>query len=206
MTRGRGGERITRARVHGRAALRTAVCALAMTLAVTGCSGDGDGGTSATPTSAVPTFVVTSPDVEDGGRIPAANTADAYDGQCTGDNVALTLEWSDAPAATAAYAVTMIDIDAGEFAHWLLADIPGNARGVGPGATADAVQGRNGAGGTGYFGPCPPGPDHHYVVTVFALDAPLDLEPGFRLRDLQTALASHVLAVASLTGERSGPA
>ncbi|MDJ0953787.1 MAG: YbhB/YbcL family Raf kinase inhibitor-like protein [Acidimicrobiia bacterium] len=56
----------------------------------------------------------------------------------------------------------------------------------------------------GYDGPCPPWNDslvHHYVFTVFALDiAELDLPPGFSGHDLRTAMSSHVLGEASLTG------
>lgn len=185
--------------------MRLAVAAACAVLALAGCT-DSPSGDAPTATLSVPTFAVTSPDVGDGGEIPKANTADAFDGQCGGDNVPLTLNWTGAPDGTQAYAVTMIDVDAGEFAHWLLTDVSGAVVGIGPANLAGAITGMNDAGGTGYFGPCPPGPDHHYVITVYALDAALGLEPGFRIRELQTALAHHVLGVATLTGERSGPA
>ena len=115
------------------------------------------GGTSPTPSAG--TFVVTSEDFEDGGGIPAVNTATAFDGQCTGED-----------------------------------DL------------ARAIQGRNDNGTLGYFGPCPPGPSHHYVVTVYALDQALDLESGYAYDDFLKASIGHPLATATLTGTRSGPA
>ncbi len=78
--------------------------------------------------------------------------------------------------------------------------------------TADEVDAVGGKGtlsseydGT-YFGPCPPSPDHHYVFTVYALDAELALEPGFTVGELKDAMKGHILAEGSLTGLRSGPA
>ena len=56
----------------------------------------------------------------------------------------------------------------------------------------------------GYDGPCPPWNDtlvHHYVFTLYALDIPL-LPQGLALdgQSVRSAIASHVLAEASLTG------
>ncbi len=104
----------------------------------------------------------------------------------------------------------MIDTDARDFVHWMLADIPASTTSIERGAS-DEVRAAGGKGTLSseydgkYFGPCPPGPDHHYVFTVYALDAPLDLEPGFTLDDLRDSLEGHILAQGSLTGLRSGP-
>ena len=156
--------------------------------------------------AAAPAFILTSPDFEDGGEIPEANTASAYGGQCTGDNTPISLSWTGAPEGTVAYAVTMIDVDAGSFVHWLLADISGSVVGILPTDDAGATSGVHNAGGTGYFGPCPPSPDHHYVIAIYALDAELGLPAGFTHEELLTAVRGHVLASATLTGVRSGPA
>lgn len=56
----------------------------------------------------------------------------------------------------------------------------------------------------GYDGPCPPWNDsliHHYVFTVFALDAlSFDLPDVFGGADARAAIEGHVLASAALTG------
>jgi Raf kinase inhibitor-like YbhB/YbcL family protein len=59
----------------------------------------------------------------------------------------------------------------------------------------------------GYDGPAPPWNDpviHRYVFTLYALDTPhLDVDGKFTGKDVQAALAGHVLAEASLTGTYS---
>ena len=161
------------------------------------------------PNAAV--FTVTSNDFTDGGEIPQSSTANALGGQCVGDNISPQLAWSAVPDNTTDLAITMVDTDAGDFAHWMIAE---RAR-LGHVDRTRRRRRLSGVGGKsslssaydgGYFGPCPPGPDHHYVFTVYALDAPLDLEPGFTLSELRAALKGHVLAQGSLTGLSSGPA
>jgi len=159
----------------------------------------------------VAVFTVTSEDFADGAELPDWATADALGGQCVGDNMSPQLAWSAVPDNTTDLAITMVDTDAGDFVHWMIANVPGSISSIDRGG-ADAVSGVGGKSslssaydGT-YFGPCPPEPDHHYVFTVYALDAPLEVEPGFTLSDLRHALEGHVVAKGSLTGVRSGPA
>ncbi len=159
----------------------------------------------------VAVFTVTSEDFTDGGELPRSSTASAFGGQCDGANVSPQLAWSAVPDNTARLAITMIDKDAGDFVHWMIADVPGSITSIDSGAAddLDGVGGKSSMPSTGngaYFGPCPPSPDHHYVFTVYALDAPLGLEPGFTLGDFTSAAKGHVLAVGSLTGVKSGPA
>jgi Raf kinase inhibitor-like YbhB/YbcL family protein len=118
-----------------------------------------------------------------------------------------------------------------EFFHWTLVDLPADtapiargefSRGVtprgkpGPAAARAARQGINDYTGWfagdkdmagnyfGYDGPCPPWNDelvHHYVFTLFALDAAkLSLGASFTGQDARKAMAGHVLAQAKLTG------
>lgn len=162
---------------------------------------------STTPDAAAG-FVLTSPDFVDGGELADWATASAFGGQCTGDNLNPALEWTGAPEGTAAFAITMLDRSAGNFIHWLHGDIPGDVSGIERGGSADlpGFVGRNQGVGTGYFGPCPPGPDHRYEFTVYALDAPLGLTDGAGLADFKAGLDGHLLGSASITGNRSGPA
>ncbi|MDR3512062.1 MAG: YbhB/YbcL family Raf kinase inhibitor-like protein [Caulobacteraceae bacterium] len=113
------------------------------------------------------------------------------------------LRWSPVAGARA-WAVTLQDPDAPmarPFVHWLVWNIPGAAGGLPEGGLpAGAVQGRNDAGGAGYYGPHPPSGVHHYHFKVFALDAPLALAAGAELPALTAAMRGHVLAQGELVG------
>lgn len=62
------------------------------------------------------------------------------------------------------------------------------------------MSGQNDSGKEGYAGPCPPkGTTHHYLVTVYAVDAMLPLQPLYRHADFLRALNGHILAQASIT-------
>jgi Raf kinase inhibitor-like YbhB/YbcL family protein len=154
---------------------------------------------------------LTSPDLHEGGTIPAAQVDDAAG--CTGRNLSPALAWSGAPASTRSFAVTLLDTDApvaGGFWHWLVHDIPASVtslpQGAGtPGARglpAGARQETNDWGGTGYGGPCPPAgdPPHHYVLTVSALDvAALPVPGGASPAQVDAAARAHTLASGRLT-------
>lgn len=154
-------------------------------------------------------FVITSPDFADGEELADSATANAFDGQCTGDNINPALEWTEAPAGTVTFAITMLDQSASGWVHWVHANIPADVTSVAQGGSAElaGVSGRDQATGeAGYFGPCPPGPNHRYVFTVHALDTALELEPGFSGLDLTIAMQDHILGSAEITGMRSGTA
>lgn len=156
-------------------------------------------------------LTVTSEDFTDGAPMPEWSTANALDGQCTGDNENPQLTWSHAPEGTAGLVLTVIDKDAADFVHWMLADIPASTTSIDRGAS-DEVRAIGGEGGLSsaydgkYFGPCPPDANHHYAFTVYALDGALGLESGFTLGELKDAMNGHVLGQATITGLQSGPA
>lgn len=157
--------------------------------------------------SAASGFAVTSPDFKDGDELADWATANAYNGQCVGDNLNPALAWSEVPDGTRAFAITLIDRSASNYIHWVQFDIPGTLAGIERGESG-ADGGTEGATNEtpGYFGPCPPGPDHRYEFTVYALDAPLGLEQGANFADVEKAIDAHELAEASIVGMRSGPA
>jgi len=65
-------------------------------------------------------------------------------------------------------------------------------------------QGRNDAGTVGYTGPCPPpGPKHHYVFTLYAVNRMLALPRGAPPQVVVPAVVRHVRATATLTGTYS---
>lgn len=129
---------------------------------------------------------------------------------CDGARVSPPLAWSGAPENTAAFALIADDPDAprGVFTHWVLFNIPGNIEHLDENVPQarrldnGAIQGRNDLGGGGYGAPCPPKNDapHHYRFTLYALDAPLRLQPGATRQQLLDALQAHVLDQAQLIG------
>ncbi len=49
-----------------------------------------------------------------------------------------------------------------------------------------------------YMGPYPPDKDHVYTLTVYALDADLDLSKGFYMNELLHKIKGHILAESKL--------
>lgn len=143
-------------------------------------------------------------DAADGnGRVRTAFVYDA-DG-CRGQDVSPAVAWSNPPAGTEGFAVTVYDPDAtGGWWHWVVVDIPATTHAMAqgqalpPGAFALA----NSFGHARWDGPCPPpsDPPHHYVFTVYALDtAALGLGAGATPAEAQAAIGKHALANASVT-------
>jgi Raf kinase inhibitor-like YbhB/YbcL family protein len=146
---------------------------------------------------------------DDGGTIPEQYTED-------GDDRSPPLAWEQVPEGTKEFAVICDDPDAPSkepWVHWVIYKIPADAGALPedlPGRERlerpkGAVQGRNSwsSGNTiGYRGPAPPrgSGKHHYQFHIYALDAPLALEPGATKAQLQRAMRGHVLAEGQLTG------
>lgn len=130
---------------------------------------------------------------------------------CDGRNISPPLQWGEPPTGTQSFALVMDDPDApsGTFVHWVLYALPSNARSLAEAVPANASladgsrQGQNGAGRTGYTGPCPPGGTHNYFFKLYALDTKLDLAPGASKEQLMKAIEDHVLAYGQLVGTYS---
>jgi Raf kinase inhibitor-like YbhB/YbcL family protein len=136
----------------------------------------------------------------DGGRIPRRYT-------CDGANLSPQLQWQSAPAGTKSLAIIMYDPDALSFIHWLVWNIPPDARELAEGASPQGsmphgfVEGRNDFRSIGYGGPCPPpGNPHHYVFSMYALDVRLDISAGATRRQLNAAMMGHVLDQGQIVG------
>ncbi|MGN1294344.1 YbhB/YbcL family Raf kinase inhibitor-like protein [Weissella soli] len=123
------------------------------------------------------------------------------------------IEITDIPAGTQTLSVSLIDYDAvpvGGFPwiHWLAANLPVEdiAEDLAHGSLT-YVKGTNSfwskvkdnpALTQAYIGPMPPDQTHNYTLSVFALDAELDLADGFFLNELRNASVGHVLDIALL--------
>jgi Raf kinase inhibitor-like YbhB/YbcL family protein len=158
------------------------------------------------------TLTVRSSTFRDGETIPQSAVFDAFG--CTGGNQSPELSWSGAPAGTKSYAVTIWDPDAPTtvgWVHWIVFDIPADVTslpaGAGPQGIAGAKQGFTDFGFSRYGGPCPPpGPAHHYSVTVSALDVPtLGVDETTTYAKLRFLIRGHVLAAGEITGLYASP-
>ncbi len=145
---------------------------------------------------------LTSPAFEPDGLIPAKFT-------CDGADVSPALQWGDPPSGTRSFALIMDDPDAPgrTWVHWVIYDLPAEARGLPEGVPVQkklqdgALQGSNDFPKTGYGGPCPPrGPAHRYFFKLYALGARTGLQPGATKADLERAMKGHILAQTELVG------
>jgi Raf kinase inhibitor-like YbhB/YbcL family protein len=126
-----------------------------------------------------------------------------------GENLTPDLTWDKAPEGTRSFALTCRDPDApgGTFVHWVLFNVPENARGLPEGLGRDpalpfgGTQGTNSFRRVGYDGPKPPMGTHRYYFDLYALDGMLELDRTATAGRLQVAMKGHVLAQASLMGK-----
>lgn len=136
---------------------------------------------AATPALAAGKFTLSSADVKAGGTLTDQQVFNGFG--CTGGNVAPALTWKDPPAGAQSFVVTVYDPDAptgSGWWHWVVYDIPADARGLPHGAGGSAalppgsVEARTDFGKPGFGGACPPPGDkpHRYVFTVYALKVP----------------------------------
>jgi len=144
--------------------------------------------------------------VTDGGKVMPDNVFAGFG--CTGKNTSLGVSWSGAPDKAQSYALIMHDPDAPTgvgFFHWTVFNLPKDTKSLAAGARgslpAGAVEAYTDFGKNGYGGPCPPpGPLHHYVVTVYALDVPkLDAPPAATGALLSFMLREHTVALGRAT-------
>lgn len=136
----------------------------------------------------LPTFTLTSTDIENGAPLPAAQASGAM-GVPGGEDKSPQLSWSGFPEETKAFAVTCYDPDAptgSGFWHWTVTDLDASVTELPTDAgnpeadllPAGAVTLKNDAGEPRFVGAAPPeghGP-HRYYFIVTALSEPLGLD------------------------------
>ena len=151
------------------------------------------------------TIQITSSAFTQGQPIPKKYTGEGAD-------VSPPLAWSNLPADAKELALICDDPDApnGDWVHWVIYKIPVGTKGLPEGVPpksklkepAGALQGDNSWPSTGYRGPMPPPGHgvHHYHFKLYALDAPLQAEPGLTKQALLERIKGHVLAEGELMG------
>ncbi|SFE44553.1 phospholipid-binding protein, PBP family [Chitinophaga sp. CF118] len=139
------------------------------------------------------TLSISSSAFQEAGVIPLKYT-------CDGEEINPAIKIENIPQGTSTLALIVEDPDApnGTFDHWLVWNIaPTDCIKEN---TVPGIVGKNGAGKTNYYGPCPPSGYHRYFFNVFALDSSLELEAGADKKALQEAMGDHIIAKGSLMG------
>jgi Raf kinase inhibitor-like YbhB/YbcL family protein len=91
----------------------------------------------------------------------------------------------------------------GGFTHWVVWNIdPAMPFIKEESVPSGASEGLNGAGKTGYAGPCPPPGHgtHHYQFRLYALDSPLELPETTKATDLEAEIEKHLIESTDLVG------
>lgn len=189
----------------------TRLAILVIAAVLSGCGIDPAGSSAPTPAAAGRDgFVLSSTALADGGMLPA-------DLKCTrdgGDGLTPPLEWTQAPAGTRSLAIVMHHYPRGTVEgkdapsqYWLLWNIPAQTRALprgNPASIGDEGADKDGK-RTGYTPPCsPPGPQHEYTITLYALDGPLDALPAQDDTDVDwsrmtAAMEGKVIGTSSLS-------
>ncbi|MEP6668389.1 MAG: YHYH protein [Chthoniobacter sp.] len=143
------------------------------------------------------TFILTSPEVTDGGNLPVDYTGD-------GSGATLPLTWKGAPAGTKSFAIIMDHLAPGNVmkSYWVVWDIPATTTSLPKNVKGVGKLGISFKGLLGYEPPHSQGPGPKtYVLTVYALSAPAAVtqQPREVTREaLLAAMKDKVLASSSL--------
>jgi Raf kinase inhibitor-like YbhB/YbcL family protein len=99
-------------------------------------------------------------------------------------------------------AVSLTDLDAPSFVHWVIAGIPPTMFALDEDTVPlEAYEAANSLGDVGYTGPCPPaGSTHRYTFTVHYLGEATGLDDGTPAASLISAISASETATAEVTG------
>ena len=151
-------------------------------------------------------FTLTSTSFAEGTPIPLQYSCE---NKTQSRGVSPHLAWSNPPAGTQYFALTVFDPDANDTPHWGVFDIPAATT-----EFADALRPENSlpsnaweaivyTGNAEYAGPCPPPPHdpHTYIFTIHALDEGMpDYLTTPDLGDMDGAIQERILGSATHTG------
>ena len=131
---------------------------------------------------------------------------------CDGQDISPPLQWSGIPTESKSLVLIVDDPDAPDpaapkmtWVHWVLYNIPVDTPGLEENISSASLpegtkEGINDWGRKGYGGPCPPIGRHRYFFKIYALDTVLtDLQQPTK-KQVEEAIAGHILAKAELVG------
>ncbi len=122
---------------------------------------------------------------------------------CDGEKISPPLNISDIPSKAVSLVLIVDDPDSpnGQFAHWLVWNIPPLISKIEENISPpEAIVGFNDFGTIGYGPPCPPSGLHHYQFKLFALDSFLDISLTIKKIGLEQAMQTHILDQTVLIG------
>lgn len=121
--------------------------------------------------------------------------------RCAGVESSPEISWSGVPAGAKSLALVLIDEDAPDYVHWVVANIDPSTTALLAGSVdPNAVQAKNSAGEVGYAGPCPPaGETHEYSLSLYALDQVLEVQNGDDGAAMQDAIYGAAIEAAAVT-------
>ncbi len=129
-----------------------------------------------------------------GGMIPRKYT-------CQGDDINPDLHWAGVPKGTRSFALIVDDPDAplGTWVHWLVCNIPPDARHISEDSVPpQAVQVKNDFRKENWGGPCPPSGTHRYFLKLYALDT--DRINSGNKRSFYAKVNKHAIAETVMMG------
>jgi hypothetical protein len=122
---------------------------------------------------------------------------------CDGEDINPPLSIKEVPIEAKSLVLIMDDPDApmGTWLHWTVWNIdPATSEIVENSIPPGAGEGATDFSRPGYGGPCPPGGTHRYFFKLYALDIELNLATGAKLKELEQAMAGHIIDQAELIG------
>lgn len=122
---------------------------------------------------------------------------------CDGENVNPPLEFVDVPSSAKSLVLIVDDPDApaGTFTHWVLYNMKPDVGGINEAnLPGNVLAGKNSAGSTIYFGPCPPSGTHRYFFKLYAIDSALDLPQNANKQIVEEKMEGHIIDKAELIG------
>ena len=156
-----------------------------------------------------PGLTLTSTSWQDGGEIPVKYAA-------AGMSVSPGLSWTNVPMGTVEFALIMNDPEpvqrgsaTADILHWMVVKIPATATSIAEGAGNQGGQLPMGSRVIqAYRGPGAPaaGPPHHYTLTLYALNAPLELADNAGRPEVMAAMEGKVLMRGIFNGRYKAPA
>jgi Raf kinase inhibitor-like YbhB/YbcL family protein len=125
---------------------------------------------------------------------------------CDGKDISPQLSWEHLPANTKSLALILSDPDAsnGMWYHWVIYNLPPTMNELIEGVTnlpPGALIAKNSWRKTQYGGPCPPkGNAHHYIFTLYALDAILPVVKDASAELVLSIMQEHIIQKTQLIG------
>lgn len=123
---------------------------------------------------------------------------------CVEKGVTPPLQFSEIPVNAKSLALILDDPDAvgGNFAHWVVYNIPVNVSEFAENTKPSGVEGVNSGGRSGYYPPCPPSGTgvHRYTFKLYALDTEMNLSGSVDKKAVENAMQGHILDQAELVG------